>query len=446
MASAWGTGLRGAAALPALLWHPRARAGQVQEYRARRLRQVVRHAYRTVPFYRELFDRHGIRPESIRSPDDLWRLPITSRDDVQHLAPDRIVAGGLLPERLILHRTSGSTGRPLTIRRTRLEERVLWFLRYRALMHLGVRPRDVIAVLAFQRPGDRLMDRLRRVANLAGLLRIVKLDCRLPPLTLARRLEAVGADLVAGFPGVLMEVAAAMTANGIDAVRPRLVTTGGEVMTAHMRGAIGRAFRAPVFDLYGCYESGLIASECRHTGDMHVCDDGVIVEVLADGKPVVPGAAGEIVLTTLHSFAMPFIRYRIGDIVTRGAERCSCGQPFSTLRSIQGRMIDYLRLPGGRLLHPYEIVASLLPEYGWIRAFRVVQEHERLIVLEVNAAAVPDPVQVADLRGRIASSAGPDVTVRLELVPAIHREPNGKFRVFRSNVTSMYDGHPVERT
>ncbi len=78
-----------------------------------------------------------------------------------------------------------------------------------------------------------------------------------------------------------------------------------------------------------------------------------------DGRPAAPGERGEVVLTALHSFAMPFIRFRLGDIVTKGDSHCACGQPFATIRSVQGRMFDYFPLPDGRLVHPYEIIAIL---------------------------------------------------------------------------------------
>ncbi len=78
-----------------------------------------------------------------------------------------------------------------------------------------------------------------------------------------------------------------------------------------------------------------MAWECRHSGDLHTCDDGVLVEVLRDGRPAEPGERGEVVVTNLHAYAMPFIRYRIGDLATRGAP-CGCGAPFSTIGEITG--------------------------------------------------------------------------------------------------------------
>jgi phenylacetate-coenzyme A ligase PaaK-like adenylate-forming protein len=108
---------------------------EVLSFQARRLRSVVRHAYERVPFYRRLFDQAGIRPEDIHGLSDLQRIPLTSRSHLQDLGPNDIVARGVNPDSLVVHRASGSSGAPLTIRRDWLEERLL--LAYRLRTRLG---------------------------------------------------------------------------------------------------------------------------------------------------------------------------------------------------------------------------------------------------------------------------------------------------------------------
>jgi phenylacetate-CoA ligase len=98
-----------------------------------------------------------------------------------------------------------------------------------------------------------------------------------------------------------------------------------------------------------------MAWECRHSGDLHTCDDGVLIEVLVDGRPAEPGERGEVVVTNLHAYAMPFIRYRIGDVATREAP-CGCGAPFAAIgeiRSSSGLPLDRIQPaadPGRRML------------------------------------------------------------------------------------------------
>jgi len=175
------------------------------------------------------------------------------------------------------------------------------------------------------------------------------------------------------------------------------------------------------------------------SGALHTCDDSTIVEVLVDGHPAAPGERGEVVLTALHSFAMPFVRYALGDLVTQGDAACECGQPFATIRAVQGRMFDYFPLPDGRVVHPYEIIAILGKTAPWIREFQLVQERTDLVRLRLVPSAAPTAAELAALESAVGAFLGAAVSVRVETVAEIRLEPNAKLRVCRSLVASAYD-------
>lgn len=271
-------------------------------------------------------------------------------------------------------------------------------------------------------------------------LRTDRVNCLLPPEDIVSILKNARPDVVHGYPGVLARVAHAMGDGGRLGIPPRLVIVGGEVLTALTRDQITRGFQAPVFDTYASWEFNLIAWECKETGEYHTCDDSVLVEVIKGGQPARSGERGEVVATSLHSFAMPFIRYRLGDLVTKGSDTCPCGEPYSTIRAIQGRMIDYFMLPGGRVMHPYEIVTVLLYETAsWIRQYQLIQEREDRIILKIVSSVTPAPLELARLEASITKLIGRGVECWITLVPEICLEPNAKFRVSRSLIKSDYD-------
>jgi phenylacetate-coenzyme A ligase PaaK-like adenylate-forming protein len=109
---------------------------EIRQYQSRQLRALVRHAYERVPYYRRLFDQARLKPDQVRTLDDLARRPPTSRTDLQGLPEQDIVARGFDPEKLVVHRTSGSSGEPLSIRRTWFEDRLLQAYRLRVLFRL----------------------------------------------------------------------------------------------------------------------------------------------------------------------------------------------------------------------------------------------------------------------------------------------------------------------
>jgi phenylacetate-CoA ligase len=415
-------------------------------FQTARLRRLVEHAHRRVPYYRRLFDRHGLRPEAVRDLTDLPAIPLSSRSDLQASPPEDLIASTADPERLISRMTTGSSGMPLTIRRSVWEQRILLALRLASMREVGCRPRDRWATVAYLRERSaRDRKRMLRTLQRAGFARNLWVDARLPPPSIAAAIVECRPNVLSGLTGALAQVALLASDGGCE-IRPRLVVPFAEVLTPLMRAQMREGFGAPVVDLYASYEFNLIARECPATGAYHVSEAGVLVEVLRDGRPVEPGQRGELVATALHSFAMPFLRFRLGDVVTRGPDSCACGRAVSTLSAVQGRMIDYFRLPGGRLLHPYEISTLLLRELEpWVRQYQLTQESEDRVVLRVVPRGELPPDRLARLRERLAELLGPGVACAVSIVPRIDVERSGKFRVSRSLVESAYDAIDWER-
>lgn len=418
--------------------HPAASPAELRAYQDRALRRLVRHAYERVPFYRALFDRHRLHPRHIRGVRDLELIPFTSKADMRPRPERERIAAGHEPEALLRVRTSGSSGEPFTIRRTWLEDKVQYLFRIRAFDAMQVGPRDHVVVVGVARPGDGGSKLIGRVLRALGWFPRTKLDGFQDPDVVLRRLGEVRPDVMVGYPGMLDRLTAPELAPLRAAVRPRLILTGGEVLIPAIRARLGQAFGARVIETYASNECPLIAWSCPHGDDLHSCDDAAIVEVLREGRPAAPGERGEVVLTNLHAYAMPFIRYRLGDLATRGAP-CACGQPFSTLGAVQGRMLDYFPLPSGRLMHPYEIVHAVVwGSADWIRHYELVQERTDRIVLRVVASAPPSPSLLEELVRAAERRLEPGVTFTIEMVDRIPFSPTGKFRPSRSLVRSEY--------
>lgn len=441
---------RAAAAIAAAWRHRSATPERIRAYQDRRLRALVAHAHANVPYYRRLLDAHGVNPADIRGVADLGAIPITGRAELQLVAPGEILARGQDLARLRVRSTSGSTGRPLTIRRTGLEDRLLNAFLWRALHAYGLRTRDRLAVVhsvprPASRPGHPPSPRRRSLArrSLPRLHHVFLVDCRQEPDAILRRLLTIRPDVIMGLPNVLLRVAGLMDGRDRQLMPLRFLSPFGEVVTPVMRRRLADGFGAPVLDTYRTHELNLVAWECPRSGELHTADDSVIVEVLRDGRPAGPGERGELVATALHAFAMPFIRYRLGDVVTRGRAACACGQPWGTIRQVQGRMIDYFVLPSGDLLHPYELVGAFMAP--WVREYQLVQERRDRVVLRVVPFAPPSPEQRDDARAALARALGRDVDVEVLVVPELQLEPSGKLRPSRSLVRSEYDGIDWDR-
>lgn len=397
----------------------------MQDFQAARLKALVQHAYQNVPYYRSAFDRAGLKPEQIRTLADLERIPFTYRTTLQSLPVSDVVARGYKASSLVQHSTSGSSGQPLTIRRSPFEEMLLQVYRMKVVFGLGMRPTDVRAIVVATEPGKPPW------YVKTGLFRFEEIDCRWTPEQIVARLREIRPDVVRGYPGTLAIAADLMTDADREFIRPRLITTDSETLTKDARARISRAFRAPVFDFYDSHEFNVIAWECPSTGLYHTLDSAVIVEVIRNGRAAEPGEEGELVGTALHSWAMPFIRYPLGDLVTRGPDRCPCGAPGPVLSAIRGRVVDRFEFPNGRSLHPYVLGKSLI-EHTWVRQFQIAHESVKRVRVKLapKAGQSPNTETLTEIRHDLMRKLGAEISVDIELVDVIAPAPSGKMRPY----------------
>lgn len=139
----------------------------------------------------------------------------------------------------------------------------------------------------------------------------------------------------------------------------RYIEMTGEELTDELRTRIQECFHCPVADQYGANEVNSIAYECPE-GNLHCMEDNVYVEILNDkGNPLPEGEAGNIYVTTCHNYAMPFIRYGIGDIGSLEQNTCSCGHKGRILKLLSGRKNDWIRMEDGKKVNPYVFVRAV---------------------------------------------------------------------------------------
>jgi phenylacetate-CoA ligase len=244
-----------------------------------------------------------------------------------------------------------------------------------------------------------------------GAFRIRTVQNRMPHEGLVDRVAALEPDVLMTPPeslALLIEQAAA----GGRRPTPRRIFTGANQLTPALRRRAEKAFDTTITDFYGTTECNLIAWECRRCGLYHTSDDSVIVELVReDGGAAGPGEAGEVVITTLHSYAMPFVRFRLGDVARRPSQSRRCAIHFGALESLEGRVIDYIRTPGGVVIGPFRILDAIDDLTG-IRRWQMVQlEPGRVEVrFEPTPGAVAENVASAIARA-CAALFPPDVAI-----------------------------------
>ncbi|MGV3719585.1 MAG: phenylacetate--CoA ligase family protein [Actinomycetota bacterium] len=394
------------------------------------LRRLLRHAYANVPFHRERLRMLGVTPDDIKTPADFARLPLMEKRDFSAHS-DTLLARGFDPSELFSNGTGGSTGEPMRYQldRNSYEWRQAAHVRGNMWAGSGLGRREFHLWGEPMRPGSQAASVKKRMWHWA-LNHHYANSYEMSPETMARYLDdlnRIRPEVVIGYSYSLFLFARYIADRGAKAWSPRGIIGTAEKLLPHQRETIETVFGARVFERYGCREVMLIGMECEEHHGLHLTSENLYVEVVKDGRPARPGEVGDVVVTDLHNYAMPFLRYRNGDLAIASDRVCPCGRGLPLIEEVHGRTLDVLRSPDGRSISGV-FVPMFFKDYPWVAEFQV----EQTALDQIHVRIKPDagfsegllPDLQADLQGRL----GPQVRIHFSLVDQIPRSASGKHR------------------
>jgi phenylacetate-CoA ligase len=404
---------------------------ETRELQDEKLRRMVRHAYRNVPYYRRKMQELKLRPEDVRGQDDLHKLPLLTKTDIrQHLYFD-IMSENHDKAHVLKITTSGSTGEPFVCYADRAQLEMRWAATLRAQEWTGYRFGDPALRLWHQTLGMTRSQVLQERADARLCNRTFVPIFELSDENLARMIEVivdVKPVLMDGYAEALDFIARYLQTRGRVDVRPKALMSSAQTLPLASRKVIEEAFGCKVFDKYGSREFSGIAYECDAHAGHHVVAEAYIVEVLRDGQPVAPGEVGEVVITDLNNFCMPFIRYRIGDLAEALSPdaRCACGRGAPRLGAIEGRVQSIIQGMDGRYL-PGAFFAHYLKEFDYaIKKFQVVQTaRESLTFRVVKGGRFSDDI-LAEVLATFREYLGDKMKIDVEFVDEVAMIRTGK--------------------
>jgi len=422
-------------------WWPTERLRSEQ---CRQLKPLVAHAFRRVPFYRARCEQAGLSPDEISTPRGWQKLPLLTRRDVQ-LAGDQLHAQNARAEhgRLGQVLTSGSTGQPVQTLTTDVTR--LFWKAFTLRDHLWHRP-DCQGTLAAIRDtsaaGARLPQGLRS-PNWGSATRDV---CQTGPAfllsiqtTVAEQIDWLArvepASLLT-YPTTVMALAQHALSHGVALPTLREVRTFGEILDPRCRELCRAAWNVPVVDMYSSQEVGYIALQCPQHEHYHVQAENVLVEILrTDGTPCEPGETGRVVLTPLHNFAMPLLRYDLGDYAEVGPP-CPCGRGLPVLNRILGRQRNLVTFPDGTQHWPTLVQGELPESLPPVYQFQLVQRSLSQIELRVVRPAPFTAEECQKMTHYLHQTLRHPFDVTFTYVDEIPRSSSGKYEEFRSELTT----------
>ena len=409
----------------------------------RRIRAMARHAYRTVPHYRDVMDRLGIGPDAIETADALAQLPILEREALQQ-DPERLTSSAVAPRDRLTLRTGGSTGAPRAVHHSTRSI-------VRNAAH-GERERSIIARAVGRQIGYRetvigsprstaqeVQAHLRAHTLQPRGVRVERqyLSVLDPVATTAERMAEFAPHVVHGYGSYLAALFAHVRAHRADFPLPRVVTFSSDGLSDAARAMIRDELGVLVLGTYQAVEAFKIGFECeRHTG-IHLNFDLYPIRLVnAEGDEVPHGESGDVVVSNLINRSTVLLNYRLGDVAHMLTERCPCGRTLPLLSFIDGRIDDLIRLSSGDVVHP-QVVRLIFTKEQTIWQYQVVQEEVEKFRVAIVGGREDDREAMCDrLTKRFETSFGPNVRVSFSFVDAIAPTPAGKVRPVLSLLTS----------
>lgn len=375
---------------------------QLRKLQVQRLRELVARAGEMSPFYRKKFSEAKVRPNDIKSLDDLQRLPFTEKSDFRENYPFGLLA---VPKEEVarVHASSGTTGK-LTVGAYSRADLDLWAeVMARSLAACGVTRRDIV----HNAYGYGLF-----TGGLGIHMGAEKVGATVIPMSggLTKRqvmlLEDFGATILTCTPSyalVIAEAAAEMDVEPRTHFKLRAGIFGAEPWSEKMRARIQDKLGVEAYDIYGLTEiiGPGVSIECERHQGMHIFEDVFLPEIIDPdtGRPLPYGEEGELVFTTLTKEAMPVIRYRTRDRTRLYADKCECGRTLVRMDKVLGRTDDMLVVRGVNVF-PQLIERTLLSIENIEPYYQIVIDRpkDQLDVLEVWVEASPKLFEPVDTR------------------------------------------------
>jgi phenylacetate-CoA ligase len=408
---------------------------ELQRLQLQQLTPLVRHAARSVPYYATTLGDLLPADREPLSEEQFHALPILNRAQIQEAGTE--LHATRVPRahgRVASVSTSGSTGRPLTALTTELS-RSMWRA-FTLREHLW-RQRDFSCTLAAIRPELKIApeEEIRRdgwgpstdvaftTGQMAAISCLNKVDWQ------AAWLQKLQPDYLLSLPSNLAALAEHALDNGWTLAGLKEVRAVGECCDDKLRTLCSRAWQVGVTDVYSASEVGYLALQCPQAECYHVQAESVFLEILNDdGAPCRPGEIGRVVVTPLHNFAMPLIRYELGDYAEVG-EACPCGRGLPTIKRVLGRQRNMMLHPGGGKVWP-SFPAEAWQKIGSVRQLQLVQTARTQLTVNYVARKELTETEEEQLAAALQQRLAEGLSFSFVRHDDIPRSPTGKYEDF----------------
>ena len=399
---------------------------------------LLDHAWKNVPYYRKLLKDLGVTPAEISSSRNLVKLPLLDRKIV-NTKYEQLIAHSVPNKFVRFNSTGGSTGEPLRflddLRGVGISQAAGW----RAERWYGVNIGERRAYL-----WGANFD-LTRYQGFNGKVRVWLHNLLMLPAwrlnedsatSFFNEVHSFRPRMLLGYAGSVFQWAKLLRFERHSIPTLKAIIVSGETLYDNWREGIEQTFGVPVYNRYGGRDLNFLAQECPEYRNLHVAAENAYIEIVRENRPAEPGETGEIVLTKLNNYVMPFIRYRTGDLGVMSATSCPCGRGLPVLDRIEGRVQDVIVTADGRVVSGL-LFAHLMKDCPEVREFQVHQialNHLTFLLVTEPQGALPSQSRIERV---VHDYMGSDMHINYEFRDEIPLTRSGKRRICISHLDEV---------
>jgi len=406
---------------------------ELRQYQYERLRTLLEHASGNVPYYRGIlanldYSKAGTDPLLL-----LEQVPVLTKEIIRKNF-EGMKAENLPESRFEKNATSGSTGS-----------------NFNFFSDKGARIRQAMEIRCNEWMGRSFDDRELKIWGAAwdvkrsqkiipGLKQKMKSTLVLSGYHLSdedfrnytRVISTFKPYLLTSYPSILYAFALFLKKEGLQ-VDLKAIKSAGEKLHDFQRNLIEEVFKTKLYDFYGARDMPMVAMQCGHDTGLHQIAENVIIEVLDEHGNSISDGEGDLVITDLHNFVFPFIRYNLGDRARISSRKCSCGRTLPMLDEIIGRTFEVIQFPNGNRVGGtfWTFVMKSVPG---IRDFQVIQENAELFTVKYTLSSANQLPDLQTITKNIRDFGGDSIRITYELVESIPLSPGGKLQFVISKI------------
>jgi len=396
---------------------------QIETYQYAKLMKLIKHAYHCVPYYKELMNNIGLKPEDIKNSTDLKYFPPLTKEIIR-LNYEKLHSYDFHKRRVKKGSTGGTTGEPLKFIKDL--NSIAWveacLIRGKSWAQFKI---GDVSVHFMSVGSPSTLGKIRAKMINANYFSAFEHEKKL--LAIASEIKKIGPKSLESYASTLFKIAKIKKNNINLNIKIPIIFSTGEMLLSYQRKLIESQFQGKVFDYYGCNEIGSLAFECEYQ-KKHISEEHVVIETIDSNFNNITNSIGEITITDLDNYAMPFIRYKNGDLGITSNVECECGRKLKILESLEGRKQNFLRTVDGDYLSAIFFPFKFKDLKG-ISQYQVIQTDIMNITLKIVKNEYFSEFELSEMVKTIKQKIGNGININIREYKHIKLSNSGKHQL-----------------